>query len=49
MAGSALQWGWVVWLAVAVAMAVGLIDGPRRYRTLVVAPRPAVAEPIWGP
>jgi uncharacterized membrane protein YbhN (UPF0104 family) len=35
---SPLRLGWAVWILVVVALVVGLIDGPRRYRTLVVAP-----------
>jgi uncharacterized membrane protein YbhN (UPF0104 family) len=36
--GSSLRLGWVVWLAIVLMVIVGLIDAPRRYHTLVVAP-----------
>ncbi len=36
--GSSLRLGWVVWAAVVLTVIVGLIDAPRRYHTLVVAP-----------
>ncbi len=43
--GSELRFGWLVWIAVVVALVVGLIDAPRRYHTLVVAPdRRSVAD-----
>ena len=43
--GSSLRLGWLVWLGIVVAVIVGLIDGPRRYHTLVVAPdRRSVTE-----
>ncbi len=36
--GSSLRFGWLVWVAIVVTVIVGLIDAPRRYHTLVVAP-----------
>ncbi len=36
--GSSLRLGWLVWAGVILAVIVGLIDAPRRYHTLVVAP-----------
>ena len=36
--GSSLRLGWLVWAGILVAVVVGLIDVPRRYHTLVVAP-----------
>jgi uncharacterized membrane protein YbhN (UPF0104 family) len=38
VAAPALRWEWVVWVFVAVMIAVGCFDGPRRYATLVVRP-----------
>ena len=36
--GSSLHLGWVVWVGIVLTVIVGLIDAPRRYHTLVVAP-----------
>ena len=36
--GSSLRLGWLVWVCILVTVVVGLIDAPRRYHTLVVAP-----------
>ncbi len=47
-AGSALRGGWVVWMAVLALLVAGAIDGPRRYRTRVVAPDRRSLQDLWA-
>ena len=46
--GHPLRWEWAVWLALLVAVVIGLVDAPRRYATLVVRPDRRSLARLWS-